>query len=71
MSGSEIARLKQQIEAEVTSAKLALHGYAEVARHEIITHHFGLLGAHLQELTAYVGQQDAVATIIEILEKQL
>jgi hypothetical protein len=47
----------------------AKQGYAVVARHEVITHHFDRLAVWLEELTTQVGGQAAVEMIAEQLEQ--
>lgn len=71
MSNSEIAQIRERIEQEVMAARRAMYGYATVSRHEIISHHFEMLGACLTELTGQVGEQAAIATIIEVLEEHI
>ncbi len=69
MSTSEIAQLRQRIEQEITAARLALDGYATVARHEIITHHLGIVGECFEHLCTLVGEQAAIAFIGEQMEE--
>ncbi len=71
MGASEVARLRQQIDQEIAASKLAMSGYAVVARHDIITHHYDALGACLEQLTVHVGKQAAAQILVEALEQQL
>ncbi len=71
MGASEVARLRQQIDQEIAASKLAMSGYAAVARHDIITHHYDALGTCLEQLTAHVGEQAAAQILVEALEQQL
>lgn len=71
MPGSEVAQLRRQIDQEIAAAKLAMNGYAVVARHDIISHHFEALGACLEQLQAQVGEQAAAQIVVEALEDQL
>lgn len=71
MGTSEVTRLRQQIDQEIAASKLAITGYAEVARHDIITHHYDALGACLERLKIEVGDQTATQILVEALEKQL
>ncbi len=71
MSISEVARLRQRIEAEITASRLALDGPASVARHEIITHHYESLSIHLDELAEKVGREAALEAVIAALEVNL
>lgn len=50
MAGSEIARLKQQINTEVDAMRRALEGYATVGRHQIINHRSTNLEQHITRL---------------------
>lgn len=68
---SEIARLRVNIDQEIEAMRQGLSGYAIVSRHEVITHHFEKLGHMLENLSAYVGEQVAVETIIAQLESTL
>lgn len=52
---SEVARLKAQLNAECEAARLAMYGYAEVARHEVITAKMERMGA-LHEQLKGIGQ---------------
>ncbi len=63
MSTSEIAQLRQRIEQEIIAARLAMNGYATVARHEVITHHLSVVGECFEHLTILVGEQAAIAFI--------
>ena len=69
MGASEVARIREQIDQEIAASRLALTGYAAVARHDIITHHFDNLGARFEELQAQVGKQTALEMIVQALEK--
>ena len=71
MGASEVARLRQQIDQEIAASKLAMSGYAAVARHDIITHHYDALGACLEQLKAQIGDKAATQILVEALEKQL
>ena len=71
MSTSEIAQLKSRIDCEVQAMQLALHGYAECARHEIINRRFACLQVVMDELSMYIGPGAAIALIGEVLEETL
>ncbi len=49
-NSSEVARLRQQIDQEIAAMRLALDGYAETAKHEIITRRLATLGDTLELL---------------------
>jgi hypothetical protein len=65
LSKSEVARLRQRIEEEITSMHLLMNGPAVVGRHELITHKYRNLGAYHQELTQLVGEQPAAMIVNE------
>jgi len=69
MSISEITQLRQRIDAEIASMNQAKHGYAAVARHEVITHHYEALALCLEQLTSQIGQESAVKMLAEQLER--
>jgi len=71
MGASEVAQLREQINQEIAASRLAITGYAQVARHDIITHHYDALGTCLERLKAQVGDQAAAQILIEALEEQL
>ena len=60
MAESEIAHLRQQIAAEFAAAHRALHEYATVAKHEIITNRFNQAGLYTDELAHLVGKEEAM-----------
>ncbi len=63
---SEIALLRQRIETECRAMQQALHGYAVVARHDIIARRFASIGQHKEQLAAVVGEQEAVRITCQI-----
>ncbi len=71
MQGSEIARLRQQIELECQAMQLAMTGYAAVAKHETITHKYSQLGASFEQLETVVGKEQAAIIWIETYQKVL
>ncbi len=71
MSASEVAQLRQQIDQEIAASKLAMTGYAEVARHDVITYHYGTLSGYLDQLKVQVGDQAAMEILVQALEDQL
>ena len=67
-NSSEVARLRQTIEAEYTAAQRALHAPAMVAKHEFITKRMeGMQHAH-EELQAIVGEEEAIKLVAATLE---
>lgn len=65
MVESEVARLRQQIEAEYTAAQLALQGPAMVARHAFITTKPENMRVAFEALTPLVGKEEAVKLLAE------
>jgi hypothetical protein len=63
---SEVARLRQQIEAEC-QAMLHLAGFRQTGSHEIITAAYDRLGEHHDQLIKLVGHQKAAEVIVEAL----
>ncbi len=64
---SEVARLKQQIELECETMRLAMTGFRTTASHDIINHQFDRLGEHYEQLSELIGQQAAIETVIAAL----
>ncbi len=69
MSISEVTQLRQRIDAEIAAMNQAKHGYAAVARHEVITHHLEILGFYLEQLTNQIGEEAAVKILAEQMER--
>lgn len=68
VSQSEVALLRQRIEAEYTAAQRALHAPAMVAKHEFITKRMeGIQQAH-EQLQTMVGQEAATKLVLAILD---
>ena len=65
MNQSEVARLKEQIEAEITALHLLMHGPAIVSKHELINHTYQHLGCYQQQLARHVGT-DAAALFVSM-----
>jgi hypothetical protein len=57
MSGSEVARLLQQIQEEEESARSALHDPAIIAKHAFISQRTENIGQHVQALAKLVGSE--------------
>jgi len=66
MSQSEVARLRQQMEAETVAMQQALSGYASVARHNFITNRYQALDRYRNELVALVGEEKATTIFCEV-----
>ena len=67
--GSEIARLRRQIELEYTAAQRGLQGLAITARHEFITARMENIGTCHESLKELVGEQQASVILTETLER--
>jgi hypothetical protein len=65
MSGSEIARLRREIELQCEAAIRGLDGYAGVARHEVISHKIDVIGQYQKELEKFVGAHEAMRIVME------
>ncbi|GCE14177.1 hypothetical protein [Tengunoibacter tsumagoiensis] len=63
---SEVARIRAQIEAELSGAKQGLEGFAETAKHRFITER---MAAGCNEIAEVVGAQEARRIVCEIMEK--
>jgi hypothetical protein len=70
MSHSEIARLRQELEASTQAAWQGLHGLAEVGKHITITKRMENMTASIQALANVVGDEQAIQVWIAI-ENQL
>jgi hypothetical protein len=69
MEQSEIARLLQQIDLEYSAAKEALTGLAcGTTQHDFITARMERLNSYHEELSLYVGVQEASRLLVEQLE---
>ena len=64
MSGSEIARLLQQIRAEEESARRALHDPAITAKHQFITTRTENIGRHVTALAQIVGSTEKAINLV-------
>jgi hypothetical protein len=68
MSVSEVARLRQQIEAEYIAARYGLYGIAQgTSRHQFITTKMEHIREYQEQLEAIVGQQAAMQIFVETL----
>lgn len=65
---SEVARLKAQLNAECEAARLAMTGYAEVARHETITARMENMGALHEELKGIIGEREATEALVKAMD---
>ena len=62
---SEIALLRAWIDLEVEALQQLRNGFAAVASHEVITHHYRALDACYEGLVKHLGEEEAIDTICE------
>jgi hypothetical protein len=62
---SEVAKLRQSIQAEIEASRRGLSGLATVASHESINARMGRLDELHSELTAYIGKDEATKFLLE------
>ncbi|HWS83638.1 MAG TPA: hypothetical protein VN207_05205 [Ktedonobacteraceae bacterium] len=63
MAESEVMRLMEELELRCQAACLGLHGYAKVAKHEIIANRFEAIGRCQDELEKLIGPEEANKTV--------
>jgi hypothetical protein len=68
---SEVARIKEQIEAQIEAARRGMYGYATVSSHKIINHAFERIEQPYNQLASIVGPERARTIVGEMLEKQM
>jgi len=61
---SEVVRLMQELELRCQAACLGMHGYAKVAKHEVIANRFEAIGQCQDELEKLVGPEEANRTVV-------
>ena len=66
---SEVARLMQQITEEYEAAQRGLSGMAITAPHDFITARMENMGKLQEELQQVVGEHDAMALMVEAIER--
>jgi hypothetical protein len=72
MQGSEITRLKQQIESEYTAGQLALSGLVYgTSQHQFITQRMMNMERCRLELVQLVGNEEAMKIMIEAMDGQI
>lgn len=67
---SEVARLRQQIEAEYAAAQRGLTGVAVTAKHAFISKRMENIGACQQQLAELVGEQEATGFVYQVFSEQ-
>jgi hypothetical protein len=72
---SEVMRLMQEIELRCQAACLTLHGYAKVAKHEVIASRFDAIGRCQDELGKLIGTEEAnkavALTYIRVMDREV
>jgi hypothetical protein len=67
---SEVARLREQIEAEYEAAHQALYGLAQgTARHDIIQAHMANAQQYGQQLIDRIGKDEALPIIVQAIDE--
>lgn len=65
---SEVARLKQRLDAECAAAHLALYGFAPTGKHEYITARLENMGRLHDALADQVGEQEATEMLVRAMD---
>lgn len=65
---SEVARLRQQIDLEVEALQRIKSGFAKVADHETIMHHYRMLDVCYEGLVKHVGDEQANNLVCERMD---
>lgn len=60
---SEVAKLREQIDEEISAMKQELEGLAMTAKHEIIHHKYDYLGELTDKLAIKLGEKEATEYI--------
>ena len=68
---SEVARLRQQFQAEWDASQLGLSGLALVARHQFITARMERMGELHERLKGLMGDLEGTKIIAEIMDTKL
>ncbi len=63
---SEVARIRNQIEAEYVAAQRGLQGYAIVSRHQFITTCMDNMGRYHRQLVEIVGETEATDIVAQV-----
>ena len=65
---SEVAALKERLRLEAEAMYRGLHGYAEVARHEIINRKMERIGDIGEQLRQYLGRKETARLVVEVMD---
>jgi hypothetical protein len=69
MVGSEVARLRRQLDEICTAMHRGLYDYATVGKHAVITHKYEMLGETQEQLALYVGKDQAFQEVLDALNR--
>jgi len=69
MGGSEVAKLRQQLDEICTGMYRGFYDYAIVGKHAVITHKYEMLGETQEQLAQYVGNEQAFQDVLEALNR--
>jgi hypothetical protein len=69
MSGSEVAKLREQLDEICIAMHRGLYDYAIVGKHEVITHKYEMLGKTQERLASYVGKERAFEEVLDALTR--
>ena len=69
MGGSEVAKLRKQLDEICTAMHRGLNDYAIVGKHAVITHKYELLGETQEQLAQYVGKEQAFQEVLDALNR--
>jgi len=69
MGGSEVAKLRQQLDEICISMHRGLYDYATVGKHAVITHKYEMLGEAQERLARYVGKDQAFQEVLDALNR--
>ena len=74
MAESEVMRLMQELELRCQAACWGFHGYAKVAKHEVIASRFDAIGRCQDELGKLIGPEEAnkavALTYIRVMDRE-
>jgi hypothetical protein len=65
---SEIRALIAEFEAQYEAATRGLHGFAETAKHEMITARMERMGELCEELKERVGEQETMEIVVKAMD---
>ena len=69
MGGSEVAKLRQQLDEICTAMHRGVYDYAIVGKHAVITHKYEMLGETQEQLALYVGKEQAFQEVLDALNR--